>query len=254
MHLKYGLIEKRKREWGLKRSNSFYKKKLFNESFFHCIDCEEKAYWLGFLFADGSVYKRGTSCIISIRVKDKEICDKFLKSINANFETYSCLCKDSYHPNLKHEVYSVDLFSKEMFNDLNNYGCVPNKSLILQFPNNISKEFIPHFIRGYFDGDGCVTIGKRNNSTKYNNIHIEYCGTLEFLTELNNNLPFKGTVSKEKRLTTNTYKLSKSGTKNAKIFFKYLYTNATVYLERKYNKFLEYFTDRNINIEDVQRA
>ena len=65
---------------------------------------------------------------------------------------------------------------------------------------------------------------------------------------------FKGTVSKEKRRVTNTYRLSKSGTKNAKIFFKYLYTNATVYLERKYNKFLEYFTDRNINIEDVQRA
>ena len=90
MHLKYGLIEKRKREWGLKRSNSFYKKKLFNESFFHCIDCEEKAYWLGFMFSDGYIVDKtghgiyGQDCFgLNVQEQDKDVLEKFKQALHA---------------------------------------------------------------------------------------------------------------------------------------------------------------------------
>ena len=51
--------------------------------------------------------------------------------------------------------YRIDLKSKQMFEDLQRLGVEPNKSLTCTFPN-INKDLMPHFIRGLFDGDGCV--------------------------------------------------------------------------------------------------
>lgn len=236
----------------LHRSNSFYRKKKYcNESFFEKIDTEEKAYWLGFLFADGNVQQRGNSRLIKIAVCDKEICDKFLKSINADFKTQTFLEKDYYHPGYKHEVYHVEIYSEKMFNDLNILGCIPKKSLVLKFPDKSifkSEELIRHFIRGYFDGDGWITTGVRNSGKKY--ISIGFCGTLEFLSKLNEYIPIKGNVYKEKRRITNTYRLLKSGSNNALKFYKYFYENSSIFLKRKYLKFVEYFN----NTKDVQRA
>lgn len=233
---------------GLHRSNSFYQKKKYcNESFFEKINTEEKAYWLGFLFADGNVQQRKNSFIIKLSVLDKEICDNFLKSINANFSTKTFLEKDYYHPNIRREVYHVEIYSKKMFDDLNKLGCIPRKSLVLKFPK-IPKKYVRHFIRGYFDGDGWISTGIRKSGLKY--ISIGFCGTFEFLLKLNEYIPDKGTISKEKRKITNTYRLLKSGSKNALKFYEYFYKNSSIYLKRKYLKFVEYFN----NTKDVQRA
>ena len=56
-------------------------------------------------------------------------------------------------------IFGAHITSDKMFSDLCKHGCVPNKSLILTFPV-ITEELIPHFIRGYFDGDGGITIRK----------------------------------------------------------------------------------------------
>ena len=241
-------ITLRMNKLGLHRSNSFYQKKKYcNESFFEKIDTEEKAYWLGFLFADGNVQQRKNSFIIKLSVLDKEICDNFLKSINANFSTKIFLEKDYYHPNIRKEVYHVEIYSKKMFDDLNKFGCIPRKSLVLKFPK-ISKKYIRHFIRGYFDGDGWISTGTRRSGLKY--ISIGFCGTFEFLSKLNEYIPDKGTISKEKRKITNTYRLLKSGSKNALNLYEYFYKDSSIYLKRKYIKFVEYFN----NMKDVQRA
>lgn len=248
---KRSTIERRKRILGLKRSNSFYKKKLVDENFFHKIDTEKKAYWLGFLFADGNVQHRKTktgngSFIIKLAVQDKEICDNFLKDINANFETKTFLEKNTYDPKNKREVYHVEIFSKTMFDDLVFHGCVPKKSLILKFPTTIPKKLISHFIRGYFDGDGYNTISTAINKNKTNTIYYTcacgFNGTYEFLITLNDYLPIKLNIHKEQRNSnTNTYFASKSGGKNFKIIYDYLYKDATVYLNRKKSKFEKYF-------------
>ena len=247
MRLTRSLVEKRKKELNIHRNNSFYKKKKCNEAYFHNIDSDDKAYWLGFLFADGNVQQRKNSFIIKLSVLDKEICDNFLKSINANFSTRTFLEKDYYHPNIRREVYHVEIYSKKMFDDLNKLGCIPKKSLVLKFPK-ISKKYVRHFIRGYFDGDGWISTGIRKSGLKY--ISIGFCGTFEFLSKLNEYIPDKGTISKEKRKITNTYRLLKSGSKNALKFYEYFYKNSSIYLKRKYLKFVEYFN----NTKDVQRA
>ena len=94
-----------------------------------------------------------------------------------------------------------------MFSDLNKHGCIQNKSLVLQFPT-ISNSLIPHFIRGYFDGDGSVFILNKKNYNKTNSIYtalgICICGTFEFLTKMNSYLPIRYSINKENRRKTNT--------------------------------------------------
>ena len=57
--------------------------------------------------------------------------------------------------------FRLTVNSYTLCQDLEKYGIVPRKSLILKFPNNISDEMLPHIIRGYFDGDGSISCYKR---------------------------------------------------------------------------------------------
>lgn len=218
-----------------KREGGSYRRD-YNQHFFDVIDNEEKAYWLGFLYADGCVQEKKTGQkLISLAVKDKEVIDKFIKSIDGEFTTKTY--KD---------VHTVHLTSSIMYNSLLKLGCIPRKSLVLKFPI-LSDDLIKHFIRGYFDGDGTVFISypknKNKTNTVYKTIVVGICGTKEFLEgcskALDINLP-----KKDKRTDTNVWYLSFSGTNKVSKFYKSIYSNATIYLERKKNKFDKYFKER----------
>lgn len=219
-----------------KRSNSIYRRRSWNENFFSVIDTEEKAYWLGFLYADGCVHdKSNGQKLISLAVKDKEVIEKFIKALEGDFEV------KQYN-----DVYGIYLTSKIMFNDLSKLGCVPRKSLILTFPI-INKKLIHHFIRGYFDGDGTVFIcnpkNKNKTATIYKSIGIGICGTFELLNILVQHAPINF-PKKDKRKEGNIWYSSISGSKRAAAFYNYLYQDATVWLNRKKNKFENYFKER----------
>ena len=115
-------------------------------------------------------------------------------------------------------------------------GCIPNKSLILKFPNRdifTNKDLIKHFIRGYVDGDGCLTY------TSTGRLVIEIIGTKEFLEEIIIEYPniFNKTFHKDKRRpNSNTYAISCSANKADK-FASILYDNSKIYLQRKYDRF-----------------
>jgi hypothetical protein len=219
-----------------KRNNSIYKKRKFDENFFNIIDNEEKAYWLGFMYADGCVQeKKNGQKLISLAVKDKEVIDKFIKALKGEFltKTYK-------------DVHTVHLTSKDMFDALIKHGCIPRKSLVLTFPT-LDPLLVPHFIRGYFDGDGTVFISYPKNYNKtttiYTNIGIGICGTKEFLQGLSKEAPINE-AKKDKRKESNIWYASMSGSKKVKLFYDYIYKDATVLLTRKKNKFEEYFKER----------
>lgn len=143
-----------------------------------------------------------------------------------------------------------------MYTDLIKQGCVPRKSLILTFPNTnqVPENLINHFIRGYFDGDGSVfyTIRERYSARKKQNIkritaRSEFIGTKEMLTEINKHVKFNN-LEKEKRRKSNTWYIRTDSISNIRSFYNYLYTNATIYLSRKKQKFEEIF-----QLIDVQR-
>ena len=115
-------------------------------------------------------------------------------------------------------------------------GCIPKKSLILKFPNykQVPKKLIKHFIRGYIDGDGSIYMSN-------NNIHISVLGTKEFLEALITTIkmPSRNLYKNNKNNSSNCYFFQYSG-RNAINLIEFLYKNANIYLERKYDKYRKY--------------
>jgi transposase len=204
------------------------RKYFFDLNFFEKIDTEEKAYWLGFLMADGYVAYKG---VISLALQEKDFnhIELFKKSINC--ENIPIIY------NKKTKSYRINISSIKMAEDLIKLGCIQKKSLILKFPNynKIPKQLIHHFMRGYFDGDGCIYIGKSPC--------FSVLGTPEFLNVyerilLDNIIELK----KTKRIHRNnwnkqTEKISYSGINKVSKIYSFLYNNATIYLYRKKEKF-----------------
>lgn len=226
--IKYDTISKNIRKLGAVTNP--HGKIYMNSAIFEKIDNEEKAYWLGFLYADGSVYKTDKGHYrfeLGLAEKDLIHIEKFKKFISS-----------------KHDIkYRVKTKSfRLMFNDpqftknLIDLGCVPNKSLILTFPTEeqVPLELQKHFIRGYFDGDGYLSKPPKG-------LTISLLGTNEFLNDLlkyfHNILDAKGKIlKKDKRHLNNTYYFDFCGD-NARCFLKHIYKDSNIYLDRKYSLF-----------------
>ena len=200
--------------------------KSFNISFFDEINTEEKAYWLGFMFADGFIgqYKKSYKIELSLATRDFNHLEKFASAI-----MFSKIKKSDNR-------CRVFIGSKKMFEKLNEYGCTERKSLTLKFPRvDIfqEKSLIIHFIRGYFDGDGCITHSDKDGKK----LNVTILGTEEFLSGLNKCIY----PEKEMKLTKkgNVYVLSFNG-KTGLEFLKRIYSKSTVYLDRKKQKYNEY--------------
>lgn len=207
-----------------------------DESFFKTIDSEIKAYWLGAMFADGNVsYNSSGTGQIYISSIDKNWIEQFKEDIHYTGN----LCKET-HRYYRKDIWKMHITNDVLFHDLYEKGCVPRKSKIIQFPN-IAPSLVHHFIRGYFDGDGCVSIHKylsgKNNTTLTSSI---CSGSKKFLDKLIQYIPAKHNVAK---YHNNVYIVT-YGVNDSYNLYNYMYSNATVYLERKKEKFEKYAKER----------
>jgi DNA-binding transcriptional regulator WhiA len=229
------LPEKPKLKGGRKRKYNV------DDNFFECIDNEEKAYILGFIFADGCVHKRNQFSIC-LNSKDENLLVKINEIMKSNFPIKREMSR--YSEQYKYtEKSRFVITSGKLISDLEKYGCVQKKSDILKFPN-INNENINHFMRGYFDGDGTVFI------TKNNEIRMGIISTKEFCESYLKRLPYKGKakVRKEYRSNKNVYYFSIGGKTQVKDIYNFLYDNATVYLERKKEIFDIHYKQKLFNI------
>lgn len=182
------------------------------------IEGEHNAYWLGFMFADGNVYHRKDGRVaINLTQKDPIHLQKFCDFIGAGVP--------GKRTRAGYEWYVVQVYSHEMAADLAAHGCVPNKSKILAPPLGIPREFERHFIRGYNDGDGGIY-------PKYKKLRMR--GTEGFLGWVQEKLPSYSSVLPGGP----TFQLT-SCSANAISNVGFLYTNASVALERKYRSAME---------------
>lgn len=141
------------------RDNTLNSRKYnHDENYFENIDSEEKAYWLGFMYADG--YITNNSFGFSINSIDINHAIKFNESLQATNPIHE----------YKGTGYNKDsimcrtlLTSAKTVNDLIAKGCIRNKTLQLKFPTEdiVSKSLMHHFIRGYMDGDGSINYHNR---------------------------------------------------------------------------------------------
>ena len=231
-----------KKELNFVSPNKNNKKHNYNETFFEKIDTEEKAYWLGFLYADGSVIKKEvkgntknaknkTRYVLELCLakKDEEHLLSFSKMMCSPVSQKKVKGKEKTF-----EAVRTTITSKKIVEDLIKLGCVPNKSLILKFPTKeqVPEELIRHFMRGYFDGDGCIHYTEKNKGS------FSIMGTLEFLGEYEKRLLLiTGLRETKKRKKGRAYSLFKGGKQNLIKIKKFLYLDSIIFLKRKKEKF-----------------
>lgn len=200
-----------------RRKYSDYRIYNLNEDFFECIDSEEKAYWLGFIMADGCIsYTR--QLLLRIKNIDKELLVKAQKS----FETNTPIKPE------RDNMVNLTLNSKKLCIDLAKYGIVPNKTFVAQLPN-LREDLVRHFIRGVFDGDGSVAmnLNKRTFMFSISGTH-EICSQIQ--EEMMKELPLKKTRIIPDR---SIYRVSYGGLIQVSKIGEWLYKDATIYMERK---------------------
>lgn len=208
----------------------------FNEHYFDNIDCQEKAYWLGFFAADGYNH-RNKGCIeFRLHKQDREILEKFK----------SCLESDNPIGLYKETYCNLCLYSKHLCEKLAEYGLDQAKTYTLQLPV-LEEPLMKHFIRGYFDGDGCFSVIKRNDRKNPNSKTYQFNITgmeVPLLVIQQHLVDNVGIVknSLKSRKSTIAVTLHYNGRNICKKILDYLYDNATIYLQRKYNKYKEYCT------------
>jgi hypothetical protein len=223
----------------LKKHNYNVKKRvyMFNEIYFKVLDSPQKYYWIGLLYADGCIteVKEKSTFKVSIKLqrRDEAILFKFQDCLGTNSPI-------SIEINKQGREYSrFNLYSLELVNDLKPYGLVPRKTHILKFPTGIfnnSEDCLRSFILGVFDGDGSISY---NHKTKRPSFTIT--GTYDLLKGIQevlvNYLELKRTNICHRKNTT--YQLSYAGIKNINSLFNWLYKDQSIYLKRKYDKFVE---------------
>lgn len=197
----------------------------FDETVFDKIDNEEKAYWLGFLYADGSIGSTRNDIELSLKSSDIEHLKKFRKFLNFTID------KHIFQDDIRCRLCITNKHLKE---SLINLGCTPRKSLTITFPSErqVPKYLQKDFIRGYIDGDGSIMINTRRNAGR-----INILGTLDMLNGIVNSMNWRQTKIYKKD-AEKVYTVEWSGF-YVTDYLDQLYENATIYLDRKYQKYLE---------------
>lgn len=204
------------------------------DNFFENIDSEKKAYWLGVLFADGSVSenKKGTTGRVVFSSTDRDWLEQFKIDLG-----YTGPIREEFHKKFKKSIWKITMDSRKMFEDLVDKGCKPRKSLTLEFPTKIPNSILHHFIRGFFDGDGSVSILRNKNNQNWTSICSSFCsGSKSFLDNLIQKIP---TVTRTVYIRPRIYEIKLNKADSLSIS-EFMYNNATIYLERKYQKFVEF--------------
>jgi hypothetical protein len=225
-----------------------------NYNYFHNIDSKEKAYWLGFIMADGCIVHNErirhlkTQDVLQIRnylqISLSSIDRKHLEKFNNSLEsTYPIkdytIGKSGYKPGSPYSRIIIE--DKTICDDLKLNGILPKKQLKEMYPTNLDPQYNLDFIRGFFDGDGCISCHKnKHGNPEY---EFSFTGTKEMLTSIANIL---GLTLTEKRLKSrhpernlNNYTMKFCGTQQTFKVMSMLYENASIYLDRKYNKYIE---------------
>ena len=201
-----------------------------DEFYFNKIDTEEKAYWLGFLYADGCVHSNNYE--ISVNITDKEHIEKFKTAIKA-FNHNITEIQDKRFQNAK-TLYQFSIRDKQLHQDLIKWGCIPQKSLLINKIPNIPRDYVSHFLRGYFDGNGSLHYLRGTN-----NYRISFVGTKDFLNDIQKEL--QTNVSLQSNIAGKAYVLQIAGRRQVERILNYLYNNSKENnrLNRKYQKYLD---------------
>lgn len=217
-----------------------------DDNFFEIIDTEPKSNWLGFLAADGNLHSNKSEVRLKLERGDKDHVVKFKEALGATKLVYD---REGIHKNGS-TCYSsgISINSQKMYNDLISHGVPPRKSLILKPPVGVPKHLTHHWIRGYFDGDGCVSFtgeerrtGEKKGTRR---VLVKITSTERVLKFIQERLGGMGQKIRPAS-GSKSFSLVIKVQEDVKKFYNYIYKDATVYLERKKKFFDESYLMRD---------
>lgn len=220
------------------------RKHFFNEDYFENIDTEEKAYWLGFISADGCIVKSGEynsyRLYINLGRVDESHLQKFLNAIDASdINIQQCTAFGGFNNVDGSDTSRIILNSHKLCKDLEKYNVHQRKSYDIEMPK-LNPLLMSHYLRGFIDGDGSFHYhyDAKNNRYRYS---FEVVGASMLLMRqiqeylmLNNiktNIYIRKTNKSIRLMSASKVEISK--------LIDFLYTNANIYLDRKYKKINE---------------
>ena len=225
------------------------KKAIYKLDKFDSITDEETAYWLGFLYADGFIDDKNNRIIINLQEKDKEHLESFANFIapGSTVDYYESYDKRS---NKYATGYRLKIYSKEICNQLKKIGMIPGKKEKYKIPN-IPKCLLRHFIRGYFDGDGSISISYTKRGHIQSQFMICSCNIniLKYIANEIQDILYDEKYLNIKKRDEHLSIFYITDTIYISAIMNWLYYDSTVFLKRKYEKWYDFF----INSEKYKR-
>ena len=239
--IKYSIDKRRVQKWARKRGiertiSESHRFIFFNENYFDKIDTPSKAYWLGFFYADAYNSQSTNSIVIALSEKDHNHLINLAQVLN--FPLNKIYKSFTEFEGKKYRTTTIKLHSKHMCTMLAKYGCPQAKSFVIKYPEWLSSELNNHFIRGLFDGDGCLTFREKQREWKWSLVSTkECCDSINsiLLKEVGKSC----TISYISKTGNNTYILSSGGNEKIHKIMNWIYTDSTSET-RLFRKFIKY--------------
>ena len=228
---KWGISSRHYRDIVLKCGGEFRKVESwyrFNENYFEKIDTEDKAYFLGFIVADGCVSDNTNT--IKIIQKETDILYEFKKFVNSEAPVFNSKTVN---------ISSISITSSKTKKDLEDLGVHSNKTKVVKYPN-IPENLQNHFMRGVFDGDGCISLrtDKRDNSQRG---QVNLCsGSYDFIKEYYDRLVKYCCLSGKNKIRNpkgSYYVVDWGKMSDVEKIYQFFYKDSNVYLKRKKETF-----------------
>lgn len=232
---------------------SYARKYNLEEHYFDIIDTEDKAYMLGFIYADGNNFFKLNRIALKLSIIDKEILVKF-----SNIMFGEELIKYEKRKNKQGKEFEyvvLNYFSKHMSRHLATLGVVENKSHKITFPEWLDKSLYRHFIRGLIDGDGWIYLPKLKDNRNSPNVGLICTRKVnDFLKDyFDKELGLKSYLVKAHKQDMDVMcEIRVKNYHQCKIFLDWLYRDAAIYLQRKYDLYQD-FMKRYENLREQNK-
>jgi hypothetical protein len=230
----------------LTRANAS-RKSMLKDDFFDKIDSPAKATLLGLIAADGHNNEQN-SIVITLQYGDIEYLRRFSFLVYGEDKVKT---RFNLRNGKKLKHCTLYLFSKRYTEVLKAMGISRNKTKNLRWPTGIPKRFAIDFIRGFFDGDGCVYLGERTHKARYKNTvyvyrsvvcGVYFCGTKGMMLDIQRILQKKDIRSNLNWCGKNNqtlWKLTIGRNEDKLRLLGKIYQDKEYALDRKYAKFQE---------------
>lgn len=232
----------------LRSKSESIRKHHLNHDIFEIIDTHEKAYWLGMLFADGSMtFDKGMHTVsLTLHREDRYQIEAFKKFLGSTVKI---------HDRRDKQASSLSVAGKRFCEHLKNKGMIPRKSLILKEPVGVTDEFINSFVLGVFDGDGCIYVRERNRYlTKQVNVRI--VGAYDFMNFLNCKISEMTGVPKrnlKKSTKSNVYTITYEGRIITSKVLSWMYRDCKVFLKRKHKLYVDFSVNNKTEENKIRK-